>query len=51
MVQGNDTALAWRRSGFDSRWVHSKQGLQLRWKGAGYGLGRASVLTRMPERV
>ena len=23
MVQGDDVALAWRRSGFDSRWVHS----------------------------
>src|SRR4026207_2204028 len=22
MVQRDDTALAWRRSGFDSRWVH-----------------------------
>jgi hypothetical protein len=22
MVQGDDVALAWRRSGFDSRWVH-----------------------------
>ena len=23
MVEGDDVALAWRRSGFDSRWVHS----------------------------
>jgi hypothetical protein len=23
MVQGDDVALAWRRSGFDSRWFHS----------------------------
>ena len=43
MVQGDDVALAWRRSGFDSRWVHSNGG-------SSDTVCRAVLLRRFPRR-
>ena len=43
MVQGDDVALAWRRSGFDSRWVHSN-GRQ------SDTVGRTVLLRRFPRK-
>jgi hypothetical protein len=55
MVQGNDTALAWRRTGFDSRWVHStplrgSDGVAKR-KVAGYGWPGLGANECAPEGV
>jgi hypothetical protein len=44
MVQGEDAALAWRRSQFNSGWVHLKER-----KVAGYGLPGRTANAVLPS--